>query len=298
MVGAGRRVVVLGASSLVGGPVLTQLLDDGFEVLAVSRHAPDATMTGVCFCHPTALWAVERSPRLTEFATAPWISLAPLWVLDECLAQPLSMRPCRLIALSSTSVFSKADSCDPTERRIAQALADAEAGVSAWATARSVPWLIFRPTLIHGFGRDRNVADIVRFIQRYGFFPLLGQGSGLRRPIHATDVARACVQALKQELVWDQALTLSGSERLCYAEMVTRVFLTLGRRPRMVRIPRGVLRAGLSVLHGMGLGRGWSIAMADRMDQDLDYVSDDVCERLGLRFPAFRPDVAARAPLD
>ena len=80
--------------------------------------------------------------------------------------------------------------------------------------------------------------------------------------------------------------------------MVTRVFLTLGRRPRMVRVPRGVLRAGLSVLHGMGLGRGWSIAMADRMDQDLDYVADDVCERLGLRFPAFRPDVDARARLD
>lgn len=297
-VGAPRRVVVLGATSLVGGPVLAQLLDEGFEVLAVSRRTPDVVMAGVCFCPPSDLWAAELAPRLARFATAPWISLAPLWVLDDCLARPLAMRPCRLIALSSTSVFSKADSCDPAERRIAQALAEAEAKVSAWATARSVPWLIFRPTLIHGFGRDRNVADIARFIQRYGFFPLLGQGSGLRRPIHATDVAHACVQTLKQDTVWDQALTLSGSERLRYAEMVARVFLALGRRPRLIRVPRGLLRVGLGVLHGLGLGRGWSIAMADRMDQDLDYVSDDVCERLGLRFPAFRPDVAARAPLD
>jgi hypothetical protein len=51
--------------------VLAQFLDEGFEVLAVSRRKPDVVMAGVCFCHPTDLWAAELAPRLARFATAP-----------------------------------------------------------------------------------------------------------------------------------------------------------------------------------------------------------------------------------
>ncbi|MBK9616867.1 MAG: NAD(P)-dependent oxidoreductase [Uliginosibacterium sp.] len=288
-----RCVVVLGATSLVGGPVLAQLLGEGFEVLAVSRHPPGITKTGVTWCLPAQLWGADVSPALARFGVAPWVSLAPLWALGDSLANPLVLKPSRIIALSSTSLFSKVGSCDPAERQIAQKLAEAEDRVTAWAAAHSVPWLLFRPTLIHGFGRDRNVADIARFIRRYGFFPLLGQGRGLRRPIHATEVASACVSALKHDGIWGQALTLSGAETLSYAEMVERVFVALDRPPRVVRISRRLLKFGLRSLHRMGLGRAWSIGMADRMDQDLDYPSDDACEKLGLQFRAFAPEVIA-----
>ena len=89
---------------------------------------------------------------------------------------------CRVVALSSTSRFTKDDSSDPEEQAIALRLADAEARVQAWAASHGVEWVILRPTLIYGLGRDKNIAEIARFIRRFGFFPLFGKAKGLRQP--------------------------------------------------------------------------------------------------------------------
>jgi nucleoside-diphosphate-sugar epimerase len=60
----------------------------------------------------------------------------------------------RVVALSSTSRFTKDDSSDPEEQAIALRLADAEACVQAWAASHGVEWIILRPTLIYGRGRS------------------------------------------------------------------------------------------------------------------------------------------------
>ncbi len=62
---------------------------------------------------------------------------------------------------------------------------------------QGVEWVILRPTLIYGHGRDKNITEIARFIRRFGFFPLLGKANGLRQPIHVEDVAEACFAALR-----------------------------------------------------------------------------------------------------
>ncbi len=66
----------------------------------------------------------------------------------------------------------------------------------AWAASHGVEWIILRPTLIYGLGRDKNIAEIARFVRRFGFSPLFGKAKGLRQPLHAQDVAGACIAAL------------------------------------------------------------------------------------------------------
>lgn len=125
----------------------------------------------------------------------------------------------RIVVLSSTSLFTKHNSSDPAEQLVAQRLKEFEARLRKWAMANGIDWIILRPTLIYGLGRDKNITEIARFIQRFGFFPLFGPAKGLRQLIHAEDVAAACFNSLSSSNIANQAYNLTSGETLSYREM-------------------------------------------------------------------------------
>ena len=88
-----------------------------------------------------------------------------------------------------------------------------------------------RPTLIYGLGKVKNVREIAALIKRFGFFPIVGAGNGKRQPVHAEDLARACVSALLTETAANRAYNISGGEVLTYREMVNRIFASLADAP-------------------------------------------------------------------
>ena len=95
--------------------------------------------------------------------------MAPIWVLPEHFALLDAHGARRVVALSSTSRFTKSGSSDSQEQSVAERLAEAEARLQAWAEARGVEWVVLRPTLIYGLGRDKNIVEIARCIRRFGF---------------------------------------------------------------------------------------------------------------------------------
>jgi nucleoside-diphosphate-sugar epimerase len=187
-----------------------------------------------------------------------------------------------LVALSSTSRFTKIGSSYSNERTLARRLAAAEEQVSAWAVRRNVACTILRPTLIYGSGRDRNIAEIAAFIRRFGFFPVLGSACGLRQPVHVEDVAAACAAALAAPAAVVRAYNISGSEVLPYREMVSRVFKALDRTERLVPVPLTAIRAGVALTQLLPRFRHWSPSMAERMN--LDMVFDHSDAERDLRF--------------
>jgi nucleoside-diphosphate-sugar epimerase len=132
-----------------------------------------------------------------------------------------------------------------------------------------IAWTLFRPTLIYGEGRDRNVSEIARFIRRFGFFPLAGEGRGRRQPVHAEDLARACLAVLDNEQAIGRVYDLPGGETLTYAEMVSRIARGLGRTPRLLRVPVPLLRVALAGLRRLPSFAHLSPEVASRMNIDL-----------------------------
>lgn len=189
----------------------------------------------------------------------------------------------RIVTLSSTSRFTKDDSSDLQEQATAHRLADGESRVQAWAANHGVDWVILRPTLIYGLGRDKNISEMVRFILRFGFFPLLGQARGLRQPIHAEDVAAACVAALQVPDAANHAYNISGGETLAYCEMVAHVFKALGRPVRLVTVPLWAFRLTVAMLRRLPRYRHWSAAMAERMNRDLVFDHSEAVHDLGFK---------------
>lgn len=279
---------MLGASSLVGRCVLPLLQAAGWQVVAYSRQMVEIGMGVEWRQLPLAeAPSPQPPPRRGEGASSYWICVAPIWVLPDYFSLIEASGARRVVALSSTSRFTKFGSGDTAENAIAAKLIKNEARVQAWAEGRGIEWVVLRPTLIYGQGRDKNISEMAHFIRRFGFFPLLGSAQGLRQPIHAEDVAVACVAALQVPGAANRAYNISGGETLTYREMVARVFAALDRPVRLVTVPLWVFRMAVAMLRYLPRYRHWSAAMAERMNRDLVFDHTDAARDLRFKPRAF-----------
>jgi nucleoside-diphosphate-sugar epimerase len=281
------RVGVLGASSLVGRCLLPQLLYAGWHVVAYTRQTKRRDERGVSWRVLQVGGTGVLKPQEDQLDIPYWICLAPIWLLPDYFARLKASGARRVVALSSTSQFTKVNSCDSDENVVVAKLIEGEARVKAWANKHDIEWVVLRPTLIYGLGQDKNISEIARVICRFGFFPLLGQAQGLRQPIHANDVAAACVAALKATDAAGRAYNISGKETLAYRDMVARVFETLGRPVRLAPVPLWVFRLAVSVLRYLPRYRHWSVAMAERMNRDLVFDHAEAARDLNFKPKAF-----------
>lgn len=286
-------VGVLGATSMVGKSLLPRLADAGWHVAAFSRQSRTHVQSAdedarIVFRQLEGSGGEHMEAGQREIAH--WISLAPIWVLPDYFPMLTAYRARRVVVLSSTSLFTKNASPDPAEQGTADRLRSGEQQFIAWAEANSIEWVILRPTLIYGLGRDRNICEIARFIARFGFFPLFGAAQGLRQPIHVEDVAAACAAALQSARAVNHAYDLSGAERLTYREMVARVFDAMGKPAQFVTVPLGVFRLAVMCLRIWPRFRNWSAAMAERMGVDMMFDHAAAARDFNFSPRGFRPD--------
>jgi nucleoside-diphosphate-sugar epimerase len=262
-----RSVGVLGTTSFVGRALLPRLEQQGWRVVPFSRSGGPA--------------AADEGP--IPF----WIAICPIWAVPEHFARLEAHGAKRLVALSSTSRFTKHESPDAEERDVAQRLEAAEAAIHAWGAARGVSTVILRPTLIYDGRHDKNITLIAAFIRRRGWFPVLGPADGLRQPVHVDDVAAACTAALTGGGS-GAAYDLSGAETLSYRDLVGRVAEGVGANPRVVALPRWVFRVVVPVLRLLPAFRGISVGMFDRMNEDLVFDHSAARRDLGFEPRGFR----------
>ena len=175
---AARAAIVTGATGLVGHFLLPRLAAAGWDVNAVSRRAaPPRSPDRVRWHQHDVAGGIARLG--TEGATVVFHA-APLWLLPS-LVPALSARGItRVVAFGSTSRFTKQHSADASSRAVADTLAHAEDDLARACGAHGIRWTIFRPTLIYGAGRDRNVSAIARVARRLRVVPIAGDGRGLQ----------------------------------------------------------------------------------------------------------------------
>lgn len=271
------RVGLLGATSLVGKCLIPLLINSGARVFAFSRQPIEHVGDGI------ALRNLSDSSSANTDQLDHWVCVAPIWVLPEHFPLLEASGARRIVVLSSTSRFTKVGSGDTAEIAVAARLIDAEERFVAWAKSRGIEWVVLRPTLIYGLGRDKNISEMARFIRRFGFFPVFGKAKGLRQPIHAEDVAAACASALQAPDAANRAYNISGGETLTYREMVARVFAALGHRPRLLTVPLWSFRLAVSALRCLPRYRQWSAAMAERMNRDLVFDHTEAARDFGFK---------------
>jgi nucleoside-diphosphate-sugar epimerase len=274
-------VLVLGATSLIGGHLLALLKAEDLDPTAFSRRPPSEE---ACWIGGD-LKDADLDDRLPVAATV--FSLSPIWLLPAVLPSLKARGMERLIAFSSTSRFTKTDSSDAGERAVAEQLAQAEAAVEAWCAEQGVAWTILRPTLIYDEGHDENVSRIARLIRRFHVMPLSGKGEGLRQPVHAEDLAAGALAAAHAPAARNRAYDLVGGETLTYRLMVDRISEGLGKTPRSLPMPTWLF--GLIMRLAKPFYPGATVAMGTRMGRDLTFDSAPATRDFAWAPRAFHP---------
>jgi nucleoside-diphosphate-sugar epimerase len=288
MTETGRVVWVSGASSQLGVFLLPRLRAAGFRVLALSRKAPSAPLPQALEVADGVRWAHPEDAALPALAAADGgpgclVSCGPLPLARRIVESAPGLR--RVVAFSSSSVLSKADSADSAERASMAAMARDEAALAAACAARGLPMLLLRPTLIYGCGLDRNVSLLAACARRFGAIPLAGKAAGLRQPVHADDLAALALRALTAPAPVSLDSPACGGSTLTYREMARRVAAaaprrawgrTRGqawRRARLLTLPEWLLAGAVTALARFPRWRHLNAEMARRQSRDL--VFDD-----------------------
>lgn len=276
-----ENVVVIGARTLIGRRLR--------ELAPGATFASRRPLAGISVILDTAHPEDFTPDRPFDSV----IMCAPIWLLTPQLLDRLAdLGMKRLVAFSSTSIFTKDDSTEAAERAVAKDLLAGEKAVMEVCPARGVAWTILRPTLIYDEGKDENVSRIASMVRKLGFFPVCRPASGLRQPVHACDLARAALQVQSARVTFDKSYNLSGGESLAYRVMVERVFAALGRKPLILPLGEGVWRF-LFRVKGMfqpGQQLRNNINMVLRMNRDLWFDHTPAARDFGYAPRPFRPE--------
>lgn len=284
-----KTVIVTGATSLIGHFLLPRLANAGYRIIAISR-SNNETWLQASDAHVLLQSDISSPDRLENsdlIAGADLlIHLAPLWLLPNFLERNSQLKNIRSIAFSSTSRLTKTSSSNLAERAVAENLARAETDLLAMCKAQIT---IFRPTLIYGEALDKNISTISRWISRYKFFPIIGKGSGLRQPVHADDLAKACLQAASHPQAKGNIYALVGGEKLTYRLMVERIFLSLKIKPRILSLPAGLVKILIRVISIFPKYQELTPEMAMRMNKHLVFDASSAYQDFGYRARDFYP---------
>lgn len=288
-----KRVVVIGATSLIGDYLLPILVNSGYDVHAISREPPGyGAKSGLTWHH---LDITRDGLEVIKDADV-LIHLAPLRYLTSVIEQLKDRCPKRVIGFGSTSLFTKRDSSLEKEREFVQGLAEAEAYLDQVATEYGVRWTVFRPTLVYHLGRDKNVTTIAEFMGRFGFFPLVQGSRGKRQPVHAEDLAQATAVAIQSDAAINKAYNLCGGETLTYREMVLRIARALELKPFTLDIPLPLLQGVILMVSLFPKFHHLNTEMATRISLDMCFDSEDARKDIGFSPRPFLAAVGQEVP--
>lgn len=277
--------LVIGASGIVGGYIVEQLVRSGQRPQALSRQQRQSHGVNWLRGDLTVPSTLQASTANTLYCTAEIGLLAD--VLPRIATPPLR----RVVAFTSTSIVTKINSEISTERELMQRLADGEDRLRSVCEQLDVGWTILRPTVIYAEGRDGNVSRLARLIERFGFLPLMGDGAGLRQPVHAQDLASGAIAAAASNAAINKTYAVPGGETLSYREMSGRIFDALGKPRRILSTPPALWKIAFAC--AKPFFPNVNVAMGSRMAKDMMFDAGPATADFGWAPRVFRPDFSS-----
>ena len=288
-----ESILVTGASSVIGKSLLPLLSQQSYQLHVISRRLEflkNAHVASGYICNlssPALPQAFLQSIQKAEVQTL--VHCAPLWLLPGHIAALAEAGAQRVIAFSSTSIEGKSSSSNSHEQKIVQLLSTSEQQLKTIAQSLNIDLTLFRPTMIYGHGQGKNLAFIAKCIQKTSFFPVVTAASGLRRPVHANDLAQAVQLALSAQMTYGKTYVLSGSEVMSYKEMVVKIFHALDKSVHILPLPLSVYKAVVFLIAKYS-NLSMTPTMVERMRENLDYSSAPAKQDFGYSPGEFLPN--------
>lgn len=113
--------------------------------------------------------------------------------------------------------------------------------------ASGLDWTILRPGVIYGLGDDL-LAHLSLMLRIAPVFPIVNQGRSPMMPVHAGDVAKGVVGALRNPETAGKTVEIVGPQRLVLRDVVGRVAEAMGLSVWIWPTPVGLMKIPVSVM--------------------------------------------------
>lgn len=239
------RVLVAGAGGLLGRLVVAELVVRGHLVRAAvhrRRSTGDhrgavefrridalrpAAWMGTCDTIDVVVSALGASVNPSPFAGwRPYTSVdapANIALLEE--AQRAGVRRFVYVSVIGADSYRWLNYAEGHER-VVDALRQS-----------GMPATVIRPT-----GFYAAMGDLVRFARR-GAVPVIGDGACKSNPIHEADLAIVTAECAAETAPGFREVNIGGPEEMTRREIAALTFEALGKKPKLVHVPSGVVRA-------------------------------------------------------
>ena len=234
------RILLTGATGLLGGGLLELLLDEGHEVRCLVR--PDSPNVSRLDGKGVEIFRGDAGHEADLYralgGTDAFLHVAGIEHSPAVVGAARRAGVGRLVVVGSTSAHSAYAFRSGPKLEMEKVV-----------RSSGLPWTIVRPTMIYGSERDRNIHRLLRFLDRWPFFPMFGPGTNLWQPVYHEDCARAILETLKHPETVHQSYDLPGANPLTYLDLVKTAATALGQktthRPHTHRTrPPGPRRGG------------------------------------------------------
>lgn len=132
----------------------------------------------------------------------------------------------RVVFVNTTGVFSKYQAYSSLYRELEEKI-----------FASGLDYTIIRPTMIYGNSQDKNIHKLIKLMNRFPVFPVVGKGQALMQPIYAGDLAKVIYQAYVTDQSIGQDYNVAGREPLSYLELLHEIARALEKEVRFIHIP-------------------------------------------------------------
>jgi uncharacterized protein YbjT (DUF2867 family) len=256
------RILLTGATGLLGGALLGLLLAGGHETRCLVRaESPNTSrldrqrveiLHGDAAREEDLYRALRGADALLHVAG---IEYAPPVVRAACRAGVE-----RVLVVGSTSAHSAYAFRSGPKLRMEELV-----------RGSGLAWTILRPSMIYGSERDKNVHRLLRFLDRSPVFPVFGPGMNLWQPVYHEDCASGVLEALERPASVRRSYDLPGAEPLAYLDFVKTAAAALGRSPRIVRLPIEPVRLALAAAERLRLPLPFDSGQVMRLREDKAY---------------------------
>jgi uncharacterized protein YbjT (DUF2867 family) len=277
------KVLLTGATGLLGGALLDLLLAEGHEVRCLVREeSPRASILSALrieLFRGDAQDARALSRALSGMDAL--LHVAGIEYTPPVLEAARRTEVERLVVVGSTSAHSAYEFRSGPKLRMEELVRES-----------GLRYTIARPSMIYGSELDKNMHRLLRFLDRSPAFPMFGSGENLWQPVYHEDCARGVYEALVRSAAMGQSYDLPGAEPLTYLELVKSAAGALGRKPRIVRLPLEPVRRALVAAERLRLPFPIGSEQVLRLGEDKAYPYDRAKRDLGYAPRPFREGIA------
>lgn len=259
-------ILVTGATSQLGEIIVRNLSRNNEKVLCFVRKTSNIKrikLNNVDFVYGdyNDIDSIKNALENVEYL----IHIGGIWYEHDFLSiLKNNTRFKKAVFVGSTSRFQKINSEDLKEIELVSKMSQAENEINE----SKINTVIMRPTMLYGIDKDKNILNLINFMNKYHCFPIIGKGTGKKQPVYVGDVADAVISVLFNEQIIKNEYNVPGAEPIVYKDMIATIKKNLNKPVLVFHIPVWLARLGFKLYKLLNNKTIVNEAMINRVNKD------------------------------